>query len=164
MAIATGEQKIGIGTILAAVGGVLGIVQAVLAWETITLGPAFAAAAAGFNLKTSASGLDENGGKVILALGVVALALAVASIAKIKVPSVAVILTVAGAIMVGLALLGFIGIQKDINDFNTSLDALKGAMDMTGTSASIGIGLIVAGLGGVLVLAGGILDLRNKTA
>jgi hypothetical protein len=164
MTVAVGERKISIGIIAAAVGGVLAVIQAFLTWESVTYGAALSAFGASLNTKSSIVGLDANQGKIILALGIVAIALAAAVIAQVKIPNVSAILVVVGVIMIAFAVIGIFNAMSDMNDFNTSLDSIKSLVDTSGTAVSIGIGLIVAFAAGVLVLLGGALGLVKKSA
>ena len=162
MTIAIGGRNISVGILIAALGGVLGILQAVLTWESVSYGPALASMMSGS--QTSVVGLDANQGKVILVLGIVAIALAGAVIANVKIPNVSAILVVVGAIMIGFALIGLNNAMSDMNKFNDSLAIIKGLADTTGASLSMGIGLILAAVSGVLVLVGGGLGLMKKAA
>jgi hypothetical protein len=143
MTVAVGTRKLGMGSVVAVVGGALTLVGALLAWETIDAQIA-ALAASG----TSQAGLEFNGGKIILVCGVIALIVAALDLAAMKVPvSVPWTIIVFGAIATLVGIANYFSVTKDVSDANSLLPNMAG----------VGIGLYVSILGAVAVLVGGIL-------
>lgn len=162
-ATATGKS-LSLGAILAAVGGIAAAVGAVLVWESVTIGSTLAQALAGV---VSVNGIDGNGGKIILVLGVVAIVLAGVKFLGIQLPvsdrNLDGLIAVVGVLIVIVAVLNVFSMQDDLNKFNQSLDQLKAlGQDVSGTSAGMGIGIILALVGGVVVVAGGALGMFKK--
>jgi peptidoglycan/LPS O-acetylase OafA/YrhL len=152
--------------IVSAVGGALAVVQAALVWEQVAVGPAFRSAfvVMGLDLPTSANGIEENGGKIVLALGAVALAVTAAWIMKAKVPSLPVLMIVVGGLITVVAAANWVARTNDVSDFNDQMAEIKALVDTTGTTYSVGMGIYVAIAGGVIVAIGGLLGLLHKEA
>lgn len=150
MAVTMAGKSVSIAAIVAAVGGVLAVVAAPLAWITMNVS----------GTSESVNGLDADllGGKVAALLGIVIIAVVVAGILNIKVPMSDVILAVLGVlILVVLALVYFTSILGKAS--------FKDTMDLAssfGGSASLGIGVILAAVGGILAIVGGGMGMMKK--
>lgn len=150
MAVTMASKSVSIGAIIAAVGGVLAVVAAPLAWITLNAG----------GTSQSVNGLDADllGGKVAALLGIAIIAVVVAGILNIKVPMSDAILAVLGVlILVVLALVYFTS--------TLGKASFKDTMDLAssfGGSASLGIGVILAAVGGILAIVGGGMGLMKK--
>jgi hypothetical protein len=143
MTIAAGGRNLPIGAVVAAVGGALAVIGSVLAWESVSV----------LGYSDSSSGISSNPGKIIVVAGIVAVALAVAWIMEKKVPAAGGIVA-CGAVVALLGVLNFFSIGDDVNKANV---ILAGA-------ASIGIGLFVDIIAGVVIIVGGALGLMKKAA
>jgi hypothetical protein len=141
MTIAVGGRNLPIGAVVAAVGGALAVIGSVLAWETVSV--------VGFS--ESESGLTSNPGKIIAVAGIVAIALAVAWIMEMKVQAAAGIIA-CGAVVALLGVLNFFSIGDDVNKANALFPG----------AASIGIGLFVDIIAGIVIVVGGGLGLMKK--
>jgi hypothetical protein len=150
-----GGKTVSVAAIVAAIGGVLAIVGAPLAWASAKMG----------TITSDLAGLDEGmkAGLVEIVLGVIVLLLVAAWILKVKVPSVAGLpaiglgLVVAGvAIVVVVALTYFTSTLSD-----ASLKDLSDIMTAQGGSVSFGIGLMLEVVAGVVAIVGGVLGLRK---
>jgi uncharacterized membrane protein len=117
------------------------IVGSVLAWETISL----------LGVSESDSGISSNPGKIIAVLGIVAIAFAIAWIQAVKTPAVPVII-VSGVVVLLLGVLNFFNISKDVNDAN----------QIVAGAASVGIGLFIDIVAGVVMVVGGALGMMKK--
>ena len=151
-----------IGAIVAGIGGLLAVVQVLLVWEQVSVGAALKALSSELGSAASANGIDENGGKIVLVLGVIAVALVAAWVMKVRVRNSALLITVVGVLITLVAVANFMARSGDVNTFNQNLSEIKGFVDTSGTSYSIGIGIYAAIAGGVLVVVGGILGLVRK--
>ena len=143
MTEAVGERSLPIGALIAAAGGAVAAVGAVLPWESISI----------LGVSESDSGLTSNPGKIIAILGAVALGLALAWIMGVKVPAARAI-AVVGALITLLAVVNFFTVSADVSNANT----------LFSDAASIGIGLFVDIAAGIVVIVGGALGLMNKAA
>lgn len=168
-------KSLSIGAIVAAVGGVLAIIGAFLVWYSATIGKSL-----GGPETAEAKGIDNLAGKLALVLGIVVIALVVAWIMSVKIPYLSAIIVAVGvAILVVLALSYVTDIfsvrftppakeesVKDVLDaFNKAVDdAKKAGLDVSGSSASFGIGFILEAVAGIAVIVGGALGLRKKAA
>jgi len=154
-----------IAPVIAGIGGILAILEAFLVWESVTISPVVSAAL-GADTPKSLSGLDmgANWVKISIVLGLIVLGLAVAWIMKLKVPSIALIVTILGVLLLAVALLGTSRSLDDLKTFNDAMDSLKAAgADIGNTSASFGLGLICDVVAGALVIAGGVFGLVKKS-
>jgi hypothetical protein len=148
MTVAVGTRKLGIGSVVALVGGVLALLGVILAWETVS-----AELIAGSGLSASTSGLEANGGKIIAVLAIVTLALAVLDILSMKVPvPFGVSVTILGVLATLVAVANYFSVTDDVNKANAIIAGL----------GSVGIGLYIAILGAVAMLAGGVLAIVMK--
>jgi hypothetical protein len=141
MTVNIAGKSVSYASLAALVGGILAIVGAVLPWATYK--------------GTSLNGLDEGllGGKVALVLGVVIAAVVVAGILKVKIPQSGAILAILGAaILVVLVLVYFTKILSDMS--------FKDLIDLTG--ASLGVGVILEVVGGILAIVGGAMIYLKK--
>jgi len=139
-----------VAAIVAGVGGVLAIVAAPLAWISMSAE----------GQSESVTGLDGGllGGKIALVLGILVVAVVVAGILDIKIPQSGAVLAVLGAlILLVVVLVYFTKLVSDESFTNTS-DMMK----LVGGSASLGIGVILAAVGGILALVGGGLIVAKK--
>jgi hypothetical protein len=143
MTEAVGERSLPIGALVAAAGGAVAAVGAVLPWESISI----------LGVSESDSGLTSNPGKIIAILGAVAIGLALAWIMGVKVPAARAI-AVVGALITLLAVVNFFTVSADVSNANTLFSG----------AASIGIGLFVDIAAGIVVIVGGALGLMNKAA
>ncbi|HEY5472521.1 MAG TPA: hypothetical protein VIK32_04940 [Candidatus Limnocylindrales bacterium] len=143
MTEAVGERSLPIGALIAAAGGAVAAVGAVLPWESISI----------LGVSESDSGLTSNPGKIIAILGAVAIGLALAWIMGVKVPAARAI-AVVGALITLLAVVNFFTVSADVSNANTLFSG----------AASIGIGLFVDIAAGIVVIVGGALGLMNKAA
>jgi hypothetical protein len=154
-----------IAPVIAGIGGILAIVEAFLVWESVTLNP-FVAAAFGATAPSSLSGLDmdANWVKISIVLGVIVLGLAAAWIMGLKIPAIAVIVTLVGVALLAVALLGTSRSLDELKAFNDAMDTFKArGADIGNTSATFGLGLICDVVAGVVVIAGGLLGVLRKS-
>jgi uncharacterized membrane protein len=145
-------KTVSIGSILGAVGGLLAVLGAPLAWMTVSAG----------GQSTSVTGLDKdlNGGKVALVLGLLIIALVVATVLNVKIP-------MAGAVLAGLGVLVLVVIVLVYFTSILSTPSFKDAMDLVngfGGNASLGIGVWLEILGAILAIVGGALNMSKKAA
>ena len=143
MTIAATGRNLPIGAVVSAVGGAVAVIGSLLAWESVSA----------FGVSDSQSGLSSNPGKIIAVLGIVAIVLGVAWIQAVKTPA-APIIAVSGVVVLLLAVLNFFNISKDVDDANK---ILAGA-------ASVGIGLFIDILAGIVMVVGGALGMMKKAA
>ena len=141
MTIAVGGRNLPIGAVVAAVGGALAVIGSVLAWQSVSV----------LGTSESESGLTSNPGKIIAVAGIVAIALAVAWIMEVKVQAAAGIIA-CGAVVALLGILNFISIGNDANTLNALMPG----------AASVGIGVFVDIIAGIVILVGGGLGLMKK--
>ncbi|MGD0247721.1 MAG: hypothetical protein ABSB75_01575 [Candidatus Limnocylindrales bacterium] len=155
MAINIAGRSVSIAALLGLAGGILAIVGVPLAW--ISLSP-------GGDVLGTDDGLM--GGRIALVLGIVIVVLAAAWILKVvKVPSIAGLSTlalltaIAGVLIVlVVVLVYFTNILSD-ESFTHTADMMKAA----GGSASLGIGVLLDALGGILAIVGGVWALLKKS-
>jgi hypothetical protein len=143
-------KSVSMGAIVAAVGGVLTIVGVFLAWITASFGTE----------SESVTGLDGDllGGKIALVLGILVVAVVVAGILNVNIPQPSAVLVVLGALILVVVVLVYATNLVSKESFTKMADAMKAA----GGSASLGIGVILTAVGGVLALVGGGLGLAKK--
>jgi hypothetical protein len=170
MPINVAGRSVATGAIVAAVGGLVGIVATFLIWAQLTVGAGMVQVLGDV---PSGKGIDENAGKVALALGIIALALAIAWALDMKIPMLPALVAGVGVlILVVVALTFFTSILtketslKDALDLaNKAIDSAKAAgMDTAGTSAGPGLGFLLEIVGGIVVIIGGGLGLMKKSA
>ena len=158
-------RKISIAPIIAGIGGILAILEAFLVWESVTISPVVSAAL-GSDTPKSLSGLDmdANWVKISIVLGIIVLVLAAAWFMRIRIPAIAVIVTLVGVALLLVALLGTSRSLEDLKKFNDAMDGLKAAGANIGdTSATFGLGLICDVVAGVVVIAGGLIGVLRKS-
>jgi hypothetical protein len=139
-----------VAAIVAGVGGVLAIVAAPLAWISMSAG----------GESQTVTGLDAGliGGKIALVLGILVIAVVVAGILNVNIPQSGVVLAALGVlILVVVVLVYFTKLVSD-ESFTTTSDMMK----LVGGSASLGIGVILAAVGGILAILGGWLIVPKK--
>ena len=150
MAVNIAGKSVSMAAIVAAIGGILVIVAAPLAWMTLSFG----------GNSDSATGLDEGliGGKIALVLGILIVAVVVAGILNIKIPQSGAVLVALGALVLVIVVLIYFTKLVSDESFTNMSDLAKAA----GGSASLGIGVMLAVLGGVLAIVGGGMSLMKK--
>ena len=129
--------------IVAAVGGLVAVIGVPLAWITASAGPQ----------SESVTGLDGGllGGKIALLLGIALIAVVVAGAMDIKIPQSGAVLVALGVLLlVVVVLVYFTKVLSDASFVDTA-DLMKQA----GGSASIGIGILLEAVGGILAIVGG---------
>jgi hypothetical protein len=139
-----------VAAIVAGVGGVLAIVAAPLAWISMSAG----------GESQTVTGLDAGliGGKIALVLGILVIAVVVAGILNVNIPQSGVVLAALGVlILIVVVLVYFTKLVSD-ESFTTTSDMMK----LVGGSASLGIGVILAAVGGILAILGGWLIVPKK--
>jgi hypothetical protein len=150
-------RSVSLAALLALAGGIVAIVGVPLAWISMTV----------MNETESVNGTDDGliGGRIALVLGIVVVVLAAAWILKVKVPSIAGLSTlalltaVAGALIVVIVVLVyFTKILSDASFVDTADMAKK-----AGGSASLGVGVFLDALGGILAVVGGVWALLKKS-
>ena len=159
------KRSMPIAPIIAGIGGILAIVEAFLVWEAVTISPVVSAAM-GADTPKSLSGLDmdANWVKISIVLGIIVLVLAAAWFMRIRIPAIAVIVTLVGVALLLVALLGTSRSLDDLKKFNDAMDGLKAAGANIGdTSATFGLGLICDVVAGVVVIAGGLIGVLRKS-
>ena len=170
MTINIAGKSVAIGAIVAAVGGLVGIVATFLVWAQLTVGAGMVSV---FGNPDNGIGLDERAGKVALGLGIIALLLAIAWALEVKIPMLPALVAGVGVlILVVVALTFFTTLLskdhslKDALDLaNQAIDSMKAlGTDTSGTSAGPGIGFLLEIGAGVLVIVGGGLGLMKKSA
>jgi hypothetical protein len=153
MTVGIAGKTVSVGDLVALAGGIVAIVGAPLAWISVSAE----------GMSEDIGGLDEGllAGKVALALGVlivVVAGIAILKLVKIQWPVAALIELALGVLVLAvLVLVYFTDILSD-HSFQDISDLYK-AM---GGSASIGIGIIVEIVGGLLAIGGGVLALVKK--
>ena len=130
-----------LGAIVCGIGAVLAVIGAFIPWETVSLHGA----------SESVAGFEGNGGKIIAVLGIVAAVVAVAWIMEVRLGRPGAILIALGVLILLVGVLNYSNISGDVNSANT---ILAGA-------ASVGIGLYLDVLAGVVIIVGGALGVRN---
>lgn len=136
-------RNVSIGAIVGFVGGVLALVGAFIAWETIS-SPIVNMSTTGWDI--------GNGGKIIAVLGIVAIAVALAWILALRLPMPGVILVVAGVLVALVGIANYFSVTDDVNAANALLPG----------STSLGIGVYVDILAGVVITVGGALGLVSR--
>jgi hypothetical protein len=134
---------VALGAIVGGIGGVAAVLGAFIAWESVSA----------FGVSDSMTGWDGgNGGKIIAVLGVVAVAIAIAWVMALKLPTPGGLMILAGVLILLVGILNFSSVSDDVNSANA---VVAGA-------ASIGIGLILDLLAGVAIIVGGALGVIAK--
>ena len=139
-----------VAAIVTGVGGVLAIVAAPLAWISMSAG----------GESQSVTGLDAGlmGGKIALVLGILVVAVVVAGILDINIPQSGAVLVALGALILLVVVLVYFTKLVSDESFTNTADLMK----LVGGSASLGIGVILAAVGGILALVGGGLIVSKK--
>ena len=143
MTVNIAGKTVSVADLLALAGGIVAIVGAPLAWMTFH----------GDDL----TGLDEGllGGKVVLALGILLVVVAGIAILKlVKIPPLVLALIELGLGVLVLAVLVIV--------YFTDILSKMSFKDLSDLGASIGIGVIVVVVGGLLAIGGGALALVKK--
>ncbi len=142
MTVNIAGRSVSVAALLAGLGGLVAIVAVVLPWATFE--------------GNSVNGLDEdlNGGKVVLIVGILIVAVAAAAILKVKIPQSGLILAVLGAVV--LAVLVIMYLTNLLSD-----PSLKDAID---EGAAFGIGFILEAIAGIVAIAGGGWGVLRKAA
>jgi hypothetical protein len=164
MTISVAGRTVSLGAAVAAVGALVAVVGSLLPWLTVTYGEALKPLLSGTATAESASGIEGTGGKIIVVAGLVLIALVVAGILNIKIPAIGIGILVLGIVILGMALINLPARMNDVKSFDDSLAILKGLADTTGTSMSVGIGMYLAVLGGIVAFGGGVLGVVKKPA
>jgi hypothetical protein len=108
-------KNVGLGAIVAAIGGVCAIVGVLLAWYTISMktGGSYSGVSLEGSVEANAPGISNPAAILALVLGIVILALAAAWVMQVKIPFLAALIGLAGiAILVVLALSYFTDILQ----------------------------------------------------
>jgi peptidoglycan biosynthesis protein MviN/MurJ (putative lipid II flippase) len=143
MTVNIAGKTVSVADLLALAGGIVAIVGAPLAWMTFH----------GDDL----TGLDEGllGGKVVLALGILLVVVAGIAILKlVTIPPLVLALIELGLGVLVLAVLVIVYFTDILSDMSFK--------DLSDLGASIGIGVIVVVVGGLLAIGGGALALVKK--
>jgi hypothetical protein len=164
MTISVAGRTVSLGAALAAVGALVAIIGSVLPWLTATYGGGLKAVAESSGTATSATGLEGNGGKIIVVVGLVLIAVVVAGVLNIKLPMISIGILGLAVIILGIGLINLVARMDDVKKFTDMIATVKDYVDTSGTSASVGIGMYLAVLGGVVAVVGGALDLVKKPA
>jgi hypothetical protein len=136
-------KSLPIGAIVGGIGGVAAVLGAFLAWESVSL----------LGTSESMTGWDGgNGGKIIAVLGVAAIAIAIAWVMDIRLPTPGGLMILAGVLILLVGILNFSSVSDDVNSANA---VVAGA-------ASVGIGLFLDLLAGVAIIVGGALGIIAK--
>jgi hypothetical protein len=150
MVVNVAGKSVSIAAIVAAVGGILAIVAAPLAWISLS----------SEGHTEDVTGLDGGllGGKIALVLGILVIAVVVAGILNVKIPQSGAVLVVLGALI--LVVVALVYGTKLVSDesFTNTADMMK----LVGGSASLCIGVILAVVGGILAIVGGAWSLTKK--
>jgi hypothetical protein len=144
MAVAVAGRNWGIGAILGALGGLIGIIAAFVPVESVSAGP----------ISASNSLMDGNAGKTLIVVAAIALIVAVASIMNVKMPRL-----VAPVVLVLCGLVALLIVGANWGNINDDVNA---ANQLLAGAASVGVGLYVAAVAGILMVAGGVLGFMNK--
>ncbi len=143
MTVNIAGKTVSVADLLALAGGIVAIVGAPLAWMTFH--------------GDDMTGLDEGllGGKVVLALGILLVVVAGIAILKlVKIPPLVLALIELGLGVLVLAVLVIVYFTDILSDMSFK--------DLSDLGASIGIGVIVVVVGGLLAIGGGALALVKK--
>ena len=136
-------KSLPIGAIVGGIGGVAAVVGAFLAWESASL----------LGSSMSWTGWEGgNGGKIIAVLGVVAVAIAIAWVMAVKLPTPGGLMVTAGVLILLVGILNFFSVSDDVSKANA---IIAGA-------ASVSIGLFLDLLAGVAIIVGGALGVMAK--
>jgi uncharacterized membrane protein len=152
MTVNIAGKTVGVGAIIAAIGGLLAVVGTPLAWLTMTAQ----------GTSESINGLDADllGGKLAALLGIVIIAVVVAGILNVKIPQSSAILAVLGVLLLLVVVLVYFTSILGKASFKDTMDLASGF----GGSASLGIGYILEAVGGILAIVGGGMGLMKKSA
>jgi hypothetical protein len=148
MSVAISGRKLALGGLVAGLGGIVSIVSAFIPVETAKLG----------SDSMSMSLWDGNPGKTISVVSLIAIALAamwlLGRLGPIPKNAALAIIIVAGAIVLLVAGANYGTFNDDVNLANS----------IVAGAASLGIGLYVTALGGLLLVAGAVLGFVQKEA
>jgi hypothetical protein len=157
MTVNLAGRSVSVAALVAALGGLLAIVGAPLAWASVTV----------MDETDSAGGLDEGmrGGLLAIILGLMVLLLVVLWLMKVKLPPVA------GLPLMPLltAVLGVLILLVPLATYFTTLlsdESLKDFADAasaTGGSFSLGLGFLAEIVAGIVAIAGGGLALLKRS-
>jgi hypothetical protein len=152
MTLPSTGRSVPIAAFVAAVGGVLAIVSAPLAWATATMG----------SDSSSVGGLDKDymNGKTEIVLGIVLLVLVAAWILNLRIPFIGLLVVVVGVAILAVPIATYFTTLY----YPMSLKDTADAMNQLGGNTSFGIGFILAAVGGGLAIVGGGLGLMQKGA
>jgi hypothetical protein len=168
-----------IGAILAGIGGVVMAIGAVLNWATASIDVEALAAALGVDpsllagtageTSKSFAGTSSSDGKIVLVCGIVAIVIAILAFTRRQIPkALAIVAIVAGLVGGGLALYD-ISTKGDI--VAEAKDAAAPSLEAAGIDASVlddvfdvslGIGIWLSVVGGVVVLVAGLMLVTKK--
>jgi hypothetical protein len=127
-----------LGAIVGGLGGLAAVLGAFITWESISF----------VGTSESMTGWEGgNGGKIIAVLGVVAIAIAIAWVLAIELPTPGGLMVTAGVLILLVGILNFLSVTDDVDSANA---IIAGA-------ASVGIGLFIDLLAGVAIIVGGAL-------
>jgi uncharacterized protein YebE (UPF0316 family) len=93
-----------------------------------------------------------NGGKIIAVLGVIAVAIAIAWVMAIKLPTPGGLMILVGVLILLVGILNFSNVRDDIDQANA----------IVAGAASVGIGLFIDLIAGVAIIVGGALGVLTK--
>jgi hypothetical protein len=150
------RPPVSVGGIIAAVGGVVAVVGSLLEMVKVGLGPSQLTATT-----LSTSYFDTDNGKIVAALGAVALVLALATLVRPVaniIPSI--VVAACGLAAFGLALSDRIDLNNAGDDYRHQFfreNGLRGLVQVT-----IGPALYVAMAGGIIVTIGAVLASRDR--
>jgi hypothetical protein len=169
MTVTIAGRSVAIGAIVAVVGGLLAVIGVFLAWAQLSIGAGMAQFLAG---QSNGIGLDQNAGWAALVVGVLAIVLAVAWALEVKIPSVNLLVLVAGVLVLVVVALTYFtsllspnSLKDAINAANQAIDEAKAAGgDTSGTSAGLGMGFLLEIVAGIVVIVGAGLGLMKKPA
>jgi hypothetical protein len=140
--------------VIAAVGGVAAIAQAVLPWQQVSFGPGLQMPP---GMGPTWNGADAGGGKLILIVGVIVLVIAVARTWRGRAAPMSVLMLGAVALLVGLA--NFVSIKNDVDSWNSALSGLNSVFALTDLEYQIGTGIYLAIAAGAIAILGGAMSL-----
>ena len=171
MKIASIVARLVQGTWIAALGAVFAILATFLTWASYTQGPGM-----GGPQTTGITGIDYANGRIVLGLAIVAVGLIGGWLGERKIAGHGLVVAVfGGLILLVLALSYFTGIfypksmpllaftdrttvASALAQFNRILDGARAqGLNTSGSSAGLGIGFFLGIVGGVALLAGGLL-------
>jgi hypothetical protein len=137
------RKSLPIGAIVGGIGGVAAVVGAFIAWESVSF----------LGTSESMTGWEGgNGGKIIAVLGVIAVAIAIAWVMAIKLPTPGGLMILVGVLILLVGILNFSNVRDDIDQANA----------IVAGAASVGIGLFIDLIAGVAIIVGGALGVLTK--